>query len=105
MPNLDWEVTNQAHVHLWFEQALKRDVSPIRSFSEGVSTWPEYATCVGVYLDDDESIGIVAPHGLGDLFEMRVRHNPVRAGVTDFNQRIQSKRFIERWPQLVMIEA
>ena len=105
MPRLDWEMTNQAHVHLWFESALRRIVPPLSSLAEGISTWPEFATCVGVYLADDESVDIVAPHGLDDLFEMRVRHNPARASVDEFNQRVQSKRFRERWPRLSIVDA
>jgi hypothetical protein len=105
MPGLAWEVTNQAHVHLWFERALGQVVPPLGSLAEGVATWPEFATCVGVYLADDGSVGIVAPHGLNDLFEMRVRHNPVRASAAEFHRRIQSKRFRERWPGLAIAEA
>ncbi|WP_436133044.1 nucleotidyltransferase family protein [Acidovorax sp. LjRoot129] len=63
-----------------------------------MSTWPEFATCVGVYLGDDESIGVVAPHGLDDLFALRVRHNPLRASLEAYRQRVESKRFGERWP-------
>jgi hypothetical protein len=100
MPALRWEVTNQATVHDWFANHLGQAVPPLRSLEEGVATWPEFATCVGVNLDDQESIGVVAPHGLDDLFAMRVRHNPLRASVATYRQRVQSKRFGERWPLL-----
>jgi len=102
MPGVDWEVTNQAHVHRWFARALQQEVAPLESLAHGISTWPEFATCVGVYLAEDESIGVVAPHGLEDLFEMRVRHNAARASAAEFERRIQAKRFRERWPRLVM---
>jgi hypothetical protein len=100
MPALRWEVTNQATVHDWFADNLGQVVPPVRSLEEGVATWPEFATCVGVYLDDEESIGVVAPHGLDDLFGLRVRHNPIRASAAIYLQRVQSKRFGERWPLL-----
>jgi hypothetical protein len=105
MPTLRWEVTNQATVHQWFASALGQHVPPLRSLEEGVATWPEYATCVGVYLNPDDSIGIVAPHGLDDLFELRVRHNPVRASAAAYRQRVQSKQFGERWPKLRISRA
>jgi hypothetical protein len=105
MPNMDWEVTNQAHVHLWFESTLDRIVHPLGSLEEGISTWPEFATCVGVFITDDDSIGIIAPYGLDDLFEMKVRHNPARASADEFNQRVRSKRFRDRWPRLTIEEA
>lgn len=76
MPGFNWEVTNQAAVHRWFAAALGQVVPPLASLEEGVATWPEFATCVGVWLNEDGSLGVVAPHGLDDLFALRVRHNP-----------------------------
>jgi uncharacterized protein len=100
MPALQWEVTNQAAVHHWFASHVGQLVAPLGSLEEGVATWPEFATCVGVYLDGDESIGVVAPHGLDDLFALRVRHNALRASSAVYRQRVESKRFSERWPLL-----
>ena len=105
MPHLDWEVTNQAGVHRWFATALGQTVPPVQSLAEGVATWPEYATCVGVWLNQDDSIGIVAPHGLADLFDLRVRHNPARASAATYRARVASKRFLARWPLLSISEA
>ncbi|MBD9404376.1 nucleotidyltransferase family protein [Acidovorax sp. ACV02] len=104
MPAVQWEVTNQATVHHWFARSLGQVVPALASLEEGVATWPEFATCVGVYLNEDESIGVVAPHGLGDLFGLRVRHNPLRASFAVFRQRVESKRFSERWPLLSIDE-
>jgi len=104
IPAVQWEVTNQATVHRWFANRLGQVVPALDSLEEGVSTWPEFATCVGVYLNQDESIGVVAPHGLDDLFGLRVRHNPLRASFSVYQQRVESKRFAERWP-LLSIDA
>lgn len=104
MPALRWEVTNQATVHDWFANKLGQVVPPVRSLEEGVATWPEFATCVGVSLDGAGTIGVVAPHGLDDLFGLHVRHNPLRASAATFRQRVQSKRFGEQWP-LLSIDA
>lgn len=100
IPAVQWEVTNQATVHHWFASSLGQVVPALASMEEGVSTWPEFATCVGVWLNDDDSIGVVAPHGLDDLFGLRVRHNPLRASFATYQQRVESKRFGERWPLL-----
>ena len=105
MPGLNWDVTNQAHVHRWFETHLGRTVPPLGSLDEGISTWPEFATCVGVSLADDGSIHVIAPHGLDDLFELRVRHNPSRASKDEFNERVRSRRLRERWPRLTLCDA
>lgn len=98
MPDIHWEVTNQAGVHRWFAAEFGQVVPPLKSMEEGVGTWPEFATCVGVYLDEQDTIGVVSPHGLDDLFGLRVRHNPARASGATYRQRLQSKRFGERWP-------
>lgn len=101
-PTLAWEVTNQAKVHEWLVDAHGVAVTPVASLADGLATWPEYATCVGAFLDGDESVRIVAPYGLNDLFELRVRHNPRRVSVSTYLERIHSKRFQERWPRLTI---
>ncbi len=99
-PAVRWEVTNQATIHQWFLEQHAQVVEPLRSLADGIATWPEYATCVGVTLDAASAIRVIAPHGLEDLFQLRVRHNPVRASMAVFNARVASKRFADRWPML-----
>ncbi|ORE85798.1 hypothetical protein ATO7_10913 [Oceanococcus atlanticus] len=101
-PGSAWEVVNQATVHVWYPSAFGHDVDPFKSLEEGVGSWPEYATAVGLGLNDDETIRVIAPHGLEDLFEMRVRHNPSRASVDAFQERMRTKCFKERWPQVTV---
>ena len=99
-PDFQWEVANQAHIHHWFADHLGQTVPPVISLADGISTWPEIATCVGVYLGSDYSIKVIAPFGLEDLFGMHVRHNPRRASAETYRERVNSKRFAERWPLL-----
>lgn len=100
LPNVSWDVTNQAHVHLWYEQSFGLAVRAVASLEEGISTWPEYATCVGLTLNASGTLDVIAPHGLEDLFALRLRHNPLRATRAAFLQRVASKRWLERWPEL-----
>lgn len=58
LPSLTWEVTNQARVHEWLAEAIGQVVSPLTSLDDGLATWPEFATCVGIYLDGDESLSV-----------------------------------------------
>jgi len=102
-PFVRWEVTNQALVHHWYLTEHAKIVPPLRSLADGIATWPEYATCVGVTLKKDDSLEVLAPHGLADLFDLRVRHNPIRASAAMFTERVKSKRFAERWPMLSII--
>ena len=104
-PATPWEVTNQAGVHLWFEEHFGHAVAPLRSLEEAVASWPEYATAVGLSLDDDDRLHVIAPHGLEDLFAMVVRRNPARVSVETYRRRIASKLYAQRWPRVTVIEA
>lgn len=104
-PDFPWDVTNQAHVHLWFERHFGHPVLPLYSLEDAVASWPEYATSVGVRLSKNGTIEIIAPLGLDDLFAMRIRRNPARVSIETFRQRILSKRYTERWPLVVVLES
>lgn len=102
-PEFTWEVVNQAAVHRWLTIQAEQRVEPFRSLAEGVASWPEVATCVGISLTALEQIEVVAPHGLTDLFEMVVRWNPTRISKEVFQQRVAKKRFSERWPRVQVL--
>jgi len=104
-PGLPWEVTNQAGVHLWFEAHFGHAVEPLRSLEEAVASWPEFATAVALAPREDGSLRVIAPHGLGDLFDMVVRRNPVRVSLRTYGERVASKRYAERWPRVRVIGA
>ena len=103
MPDVAWDVTNQAAVHRWHESYFGHSVAPYRTLEEAVGSWPEYATCVGLTLAKDDTIGVIAPHGLDDLFGLRVRYNPERATVAAYRERVAQKRFAQRWPGVTVI--
>jgi hypothetical protein len=58
---------------------------------------------VGLTLAKDDTIGVIAPHGLDDLFGLRVRYNPSRATVTAYRERVAQKRYAQRWPGVTVI--
>lgn len=100
LPGVCWDVTNQAHVHLWYEQHYGTAVQAVTSMSEGIATWPEYATCVGLALNADDTMDVIAPYGLDDLFALLLRHNPLRATRDVFVERIATRGWLQRWPKL-----
>ena len=104
-PAFKWEVTNQAGVHLWFEQVFAHAVEPLCSIEEAVASWPETATSVAVRLDRNGTIHVIAPLGLADLFHMVVRRNPRRVSVETYRQRVAAKRYSDRWPLVQIIPA
>jgi hypothetical protein len=97
-PDLPWEVTNQAGVHLWFEEAFGHRVPPLRSLEDAVASWPETATSAAVWLDHRGRLHVIAPLGLEDLLGMVVRRNPRRVSLETYRQRLETKQYRERWP-------
>lgn len=67
---------------------------------DAVLTWPETALTVAVRLRVDDTIEVIAPLGLDDLFSMVVRRNPRRVSVETYHERIAEKRYLQRWPRV-----
>ena len=67
---------------------------------DAVLTWPETALTVAVRLRVDDTIEVIAPLGLDDLFSMVVRRNPRRVSVETYRERIAEKRYLQRWPRV-----
>jgi hypothetical protein len=55
-PDVRWEATNQAAVHLWYEHTFGFAVPALRSSADGVATWPETATSIAVRLQKDDTL-------------------------------------------------
>ena len=102
-PSVPWEVTNQAGVHQWFEEHFGHAVEPLRSLEEAVASWPEFATTVGISLRQDNSLQVIAPHGLEDLFAIIVRRNPTRVSIETYRQRVAQKQYLKRWPKVRVV--
>ncbi len=102
-PDLPWEVTNQAGVHLWFERMFGYAVEPLVSLYDAVASWPETATSVAVTLGADGSLDVIAPLGLEDLFGMVIRRNPRRVSIDVYRERIAEKHYAERWPKVRVV--
>ena len=105
LPNVEWEATNQAAVHLWYAEKFGKAVPPLTSSAEAITTWPETATCTAVRLLPDDSLHIVAPFGLEDLFQMILRRNPARVTQAQFQQRLRDKQILQKWPNVCVIEG
>lgn len=99
LPAFDWSVTNQARMH------LRNGDNPYQSTENALLYWPETATAVGVRLGNEDLIEVIAPFGLNDLFELRLRPTPAfeREKFYSFKQRVDTKRWQERYPQLQLI--
>lgn len=102
--DIPWDAKNQAAVHLWYPGVFGVAVEPLVSSSDGVGTWPETATAVAVRLLSDDSLRVVAPCGLDDLFGLVCRRNPRRVTVKEYRRRVHSKRIAERWPMVTIVD-
>jgi hypothetical protein len=99
-PDVPWEAKNQAAVHVWYPRRFGMEVPTLASCADGVATFPEIATCVGLRLLGDDDLLVVAPHGLDDLLGCVCRHNPARVSASFYERRVVEKGWRERWPTL-----
>ena len=103
-PACHWDVVNQALVHTWYRTSEGKCIQPYRSVSDAVSVWPETATAVAVQLISDDQIHIVAPLGLQDLFELKLRWNSKMVAHHVFLQRLQQKQWLNTWNRLEIVQ-
>lgn len=99
-PGQRWQVRNQARMH---EGACD---PPYSSIDHALAHWPETATAVAVCLTADDHLEIIAPFGLADLLEHRLRPTPaiIRRDRTIFDERVTSKGWLLRWPDLELAD-
>lgn len=93
--DLIWSVTNAAHRH------IKTNRSPYHSASEAIGQWVETPTCVGVRLNNDDTLELTAPVGIDDLINLKVRMNPnFPDGEAVYRERVTKKQWQTKWPLL-----
>ncbi len=104
LPDVRWDVANQAAVHLWYEERYGVQIQPLRSIPDALTTWLETMTAVAVRLTNTDSIQIIAPFGLEDLFGMVVRRNSYRVTDAFYRKRLRQKEYSRRWPKVVFAQ-
>jgi hypothetical protein len=93
LPNLNWQVKNQAIMHI-------RNGDPAYQNSlHAMSFWPEKETAVGARLAQDGDIEIISAFDLKRLFSGSVSHNEKR-NKQIFEQRVDAKNWLRIWPNL-----
>ena len=93
------EVRNQARVHLWFEGKFGEPYPPLANSAEALSRFVSPMFAVGVRLEADDALTVIAPFGLEDLFDLRLRPNPTR---TSPNYEKIAAAAKARWPELTV---
>ena len=101
LPNQPWSVKNQARMH------VKNGLAPFQSSYDGVAHFPETPTAIAVRLHRHE-LEVMAPHGLGDLFNKIVKPTPYyQKGSPNYpiyRKRIQDKQWDLIWKDLTIEE-
>jgi hypothetical protein len=99
LPGLPWQVRNQARMHVW------KGLPQHKSTSDSMIYWLETVTAVGVRLEADDSLTVIAPLGTDDLLGLRCRPTTFgRAQRDEYEARIASKRWRALWPKLRFLD-
>ena len=95
------EVRNQARVHVWFKDRFGEDYDPLPNTDAAPARFVAPAFSVGVRLEADETISVVAPFGLEDVFDMIIRPNPDRPLARGWARTVENAR--GRWPEIRVV--
>lgn len=98
VPHANWQVKNQARMH------LAHNHSAYRSCHDAISYWIEQETCVAVRLLANDDVDIIAPFGLEANFAGTISINPKYPRPDVFEQRVRSKNWLKTWPLLKVVK-
>lgn len=96
MPQVNWQVRNQAIMH------IRNGDKPYLNIIEAMSYWPEKETAVGIRKTAPDTFECISAFGFESLFDLQVTYNPKRnRGV--FDHRVKSKEWLVQWPMLRVV--
>ena len=99
LPGLPWQVRNQARMHVW------KDLPQHRDTADSMIYWLESVTGIGVRLEADDSLSVIAPLGTDDLLNLRCRPTDFgRARRAEYEARVAAKRWRELWPKVQFLD-
>jgi hypothetical protein len=95
------EVRNQARVHLWFPEKFGTPFAPLASSAEMMGRYASKTHAVGVRLEADDTLTVLAPFGLDDVFSFRITPNPVLANKKAHEAK--AARALSIWPEITVL--
>jgi hypothetical protein len=95
------QVRNQARVHLWFPEKFGTAFEPLASSAEMLGRYASKTHAVGARLEQDDTMTIVAPFGLDDIFSFRITPNPVLANKKAHEAK--AARAKSMWPEVTVL--
>lgn len=99
--DVPWSVKNQARMHL-----KNNRPAPYENSTAALADWIETPTCIALHLDQQESLSLIAPHGIDDLIHLIVRpvsDIPERRAI--YRRRIAVKNWTRQWPRLTILDG
>ena len=95
------ELRNQARVHLWFEERFGTLYPPLASADEAIARYASVAHAVGVRLEPEGRLDVLAPFGLDDIFAMVIRPNHALDNAASHARKAQRVKAI--WPEVTVL--
>ena len=95
------QVRNQARVHLWFEGKFGAAFAPLTSAEEMLGRYASKTHAVAARLEPDDTITIMAPFGLDDIFSFRVVPN--HALMNRLSHEKKAARARAMWPEVTVV--
>jgi hypothetical protein len=94
-----WQVRNQARMHVW------KELPQHKSTADSMTYWLETVTAVGVRLETDDTLTLIAPLGTDDLLGLSCRPTEFgRTRLDEYWERISKKRWRELWPRVRFVD-
>ena len=99
LPGAPWEVRNQARMHEW------KGLPPHRDTADAMIYWLESVTSVGVRLEADDTLTVIAPLGTDDLLNLVCRPTAYgRQHLDQYEARIAAKNWRGLWPKVRFLD-
>jgi uncharacterized protein len=99
--SLQFDVKNEARVHLWYARKFGYPIRPYASSWDAVATFPTTAGAVGIR-PGASGLELCAPFGVEDLVRLVVRPN--KAQITEEIYAAKVRRWRTMWPRLNIID-
>ncbi|MEM7042925.1 MAG: nucleotidyltransferase family protein [Pseudomonadota bacterium] len=101
IPGRPWQVKNQARM------AERNGDPPYRSVDDALEHWCETPTAIGVRLNQNDQVEVIAPLGLDDLFDLVVRPTPFASAhahkLRQYRERMARKNWPRLWPKVKVL--
>ncbi len=93
LPKLNWQVRNQALMH------IRNNDKPYKSSLDAMSYWPEKETAIGIRKLSNGNLECISAFGYDSLFNLKITYNPKRLR-SIFDHRVNSKGWLSKWGNL-----